>query len=724
MMRPSTCVVIALLCAAAAAVAATSAPSTEAAMAPTQPSAERPPAAQPTPELVQALKGIVNDFLGSPRSPLTRRLIAAKVSSGCTVGLMKLLRAFRNMEPWAYRLLDASGKYPTGLFQGTLSDVGAFDECIETVVRDYYGRETARAQYCNVYLDGNATEVLRYLTPAIVMSHPRVFLWNFLSWRAFVPLSRLCFGIYIVHVPLFFIKSNIARERIFYSHFTFGTITLLARSVYSTEETFPAGNGSLTTSSDYAQRRVLATWAPNTSPDTTAQGTPKPKFLDAARTFIKTKMASAGDGIARKLLQADISIGCTLGILEFMKSLQNLEPWAIRLIDATAKYPNGLFQGTVADIGAYDECIETVVKNGDGTERVRAQYCNLHVQPNKGGQTFLKELDEVFSFTHKRLCLGSSFTHNHRKHCCRRFFKKEQREIQTCGFFIYLKLSEETGNRALVAVIAVIRRFIRVTLPTFFMIMCMYLLPLIASGPNSKEFYTRFYAEMRDHWWDLLLLIRNWREDPIVVAQTVGWCLALSCGLYCLFMKHQWYCRDTRASEANRMLYAFTDQNTLVRVLGVVRVRLRHKKSSLDLCLFSSWSGSVSQFLSWEGFLPLSRLSFGVYLLHSPFFTLSAHIARERLFFSHYTLVSQCFAVLIWCYVLAYVMFILCEGPTTNLEALLFARHKRKQAEQKSTDIAGGQTENGSKPQQVLYKDAMVHPVPPTSARLEKWCRL
>nr|XP_037284188.1 nose resistant to fluoxetine protein 6-like [Rhipicephalus microplus] len=45
-------------------------------------------------------------------------------------------------------------------------------------------------------------------------------LWNFLSWKAFVPLSRLCFGIYIVHVPLFFIKSNIARERIFYSHFT------------------------------------------------------------------------------------------------------------------------------------------------------------------------------------------------------------------------------------------------------------------------------------------------------------------------------------------------------------------------------------------------------------------------------------------------------------------------------------------------------------------------
>ncbi|XP_049522785.1 nose resistant to fluoxetine protein 6-like [Dermacentor silvarum] len=168
-------------------------------------------------------------------------------------------------------------------------------------------------------------------------------------------------------------------------------------------------------------------------------------------------------------------------------------------------------------------------------------------------------------------------------------------------------------------------------------------------------------------------------------------------------MKHEWYRSDARASEVNRMLYAFTD-----RILW-----------SLFLAWFvfacaTSRTGPVIQFLSWEGFLPLSRLSFGVYLLHSPFFMLSHHIARERLFYSHYTLVSECFAVLIWCYVLAYVMLIACEGPTTNLAALLIAGRKRKQVEDKSAELATGQT----KAQQALYKDAIFSPTRGASACL------
>ncbi|KAL1484680.1 hypothetical protein MTO96_049969, partial [Rhipicephalus appendiculatus] len=48
-------------------------------------------------------------------------------------------------------------------------------------------------------------------------------------------------------------------------------------------------------------------------------------------------------------------------------------------IDATAKYPTGFLQGTVSDLGAYDECIETVVRDEYGTTKVRGQYCDVHV---------------------------------------------------------------------------------------------------------------------------------------------------------------------------------------------------------------------------------------------------------------------------------------------------------------------------------------------------------
>lgn len=47
-------------------------------------------------------------------------------------------------------VIDAMGKYPTGLMQATKADLGAFDECVETVVRDSFGHEVTRGQYCNL----------------------------------------------------------------------------------------------------------------------------------------------------------------------------------------------------------------------------------------------------------------------------------------------------------------------------------------------------------------------------------------------------------------------------------------------------------------------------------------------------------------------------------------------------------------------------------------------
>ncbi|XP_037509533.1 uncharacterized protein LOC119386275 [Rhipicephalus sanguineus] len=65
------------------------------------------------------------------------------------------------------------------------------------------------------------------------------------------------------------------------------------------------------------------------------------------------------------------------------------------------------------------------------------------------------------------------------------------------------------------------------------------------------------------------------------------------------------------------------------------------------------------------------------------------HIARERIFFSHFTLVSQCFAVVVWSYILSYFLFIACEGPTGHLEKLVFMPVRR------SVDSPSDATKNG-----------------------------
>ncbi|KAH6945456.1 hypothetical protein HPB50_008532 [Hyalomma asiaticum] len=100
----------------------------------------------------------------------------------------------------------------------------------------------------------------------------------------------------------------------------------------------------------------------------------------------------------------------------------------------------------------------------------------------------------------------------------------------------------------------------------------------------------------------------------------------------------------------------------------------------------------LDAFLSWRPFTTLSRLSFGVYLVHSPFFLLTFHISRERIYFSHFfigfsVLIQNCsttaqvtlfFSALVWCFSLSYLLFIACEAPVGRIDKLLFSPRSPK----------------------------------------------
>ncbi|XP_049271201.1 uncharacterized protein LOC119390282 [Rhipicephalus sanguineus] len=77
------------------------------------------------------------------------------------------------------------------------------------------------------------------------------------------------------------------------------------------------------------------------------------------------------------------------------------------------------------------------------------------------------------------------------------------------GFFLCHIIRKQKENRAAVFIIAVIRRLIRMCVPLFFVIMWFYLLPRIVDGPDTETFFQRFYADMSEHWWHLLVQIRN-----------------------------------------------------------------------------------------------------------------------------------------------------------------------------------------------------------------------
>ncbi|KFM75359.1 hypothetical protein X975_09373, partial [Stegodyphus mimosarum] len=74
----------------------------------------------------------------------------AKLSAGCSKSIMALVQGVRGMKNWAFRMLDASAKLPSGVLDGTLSDFGEYDQCLEVVKEDNRKKIQFTGQYCTV----------------------------------------------------------------------------------------------------------------------------------------------------------------------------------------------------------------------------------------------------------------------------------------------------------------------------------------------------------------------------------------------------------------------------------------------------------------------------------------------------------------------------------------------------------------------------------------------
>ncbi|XP_049516706.1 nose resistant to fluoxetine protein 6 [Dermacentor silvarum] len=318
------------------------------------------------------------------------------------------------------------------------------------------------------------------------------------------------------------------------------------------------------------------------------------------------------------------------------------------------------------------------------------------------------------------------------------------------GFLLAAVVCKETRTGIIIFLFAVIRRLIRTMVPVFFFLMCLYLLPLITSGPNAKTYFQSVHKDFRSQWLVLLLQVQNYYFDinadtrmfphlwylsvdfqffllsllillllknrpkiavaifallslvgctiatwqvavndmtPFVVGvtespsrlfrtgyryyfypfyhavcyfsgcitfflvawfrerkipkmfQIAAWLLAVASGLCCIFMKTAWYRTDNPTTEFGNLSTAFFD-----RILWSICLIW------ITLACATGRGGFLCKFLSWSAFTPLSRLAFGVYIVHFPFAHLTMHISRERMFYSHfficcYFLRRSCFAL-------------------------------------------------------------------------------
>ncbi|KAI1289480.1 Nose resistant to fluoxetine protein 6 [Halotydeus destructor] len=76
--------------------------------------------------------------------------------------------------------------------------------------------------------------------------------------------------------------------------------------------------------------------------------------------------------------ETSIAVQCKHSLLSIMTSIENLDEWAIKLIDSWGKFPmSGFLEGTMTDYGDFDECINLEPNAIMGS----AQYCSVEFRP-------------------------------------------------------------------------------------------------------------------------------------------------------------------------------------------------------------------------------------------------------------------------------------------------------------------------------------------------------
>lgn len=677
--------------------------------------ASDPPVATTTQRttIADSLRRFLNNAL-TGSSSTRRKIVESGISSTCSLGLIKLLKGIRNLEPWALRLIDASGKLPIGLLQGTTTEIGAYDECVETVVQDEYGNEKVRTQYCNAHIKfGNDTSLTNVVLPAMEMTHR----WAEVGLR----YQR---------------DNNIEGIRIGICMLTDCTQEDLNLLVAA----FVKGKARITI------KNCITDQVPP---------------MDGTQAGITAFLAVLGTAL---LFGTIVDI-----LLSRRKDSPRNKSTAVKCLTSFSVLSN--FKLLVAQ------------EKNASTDTFRFRF--LH-----GIRLF-----SIFWIVlgHSFVIIGNVFSRLGNllgavegvPYC---IVTAAYLSVDTffflSGFLVAYAMINQEKQRILVGVIAVIRRWIRAASPMFFVIMCLYLMPLIIHGPNTEAVFEDLYRHFGVHWWDLLLNITNlvpqlhpsvlshlWylscdfqlfvisvivlqllkgkvraciitflvlsviccavtagqmdnpNHDPLVppvsetfdetfktltevyilptyhgacyftgciillvlkkckpvklsgVTEAGFWCLCIGCGLTGILTRHCWTVPTDYKGLPAKVAFAFFD-----RIVWSIFI------AWIVFASATGRAGFLGRFLAWPGFVPLSRLSFGVYLTHMPFYFLMHHNARERIFYSYFTLLSQTISSFVWNLGLSLLLFLVCEAPTRGLETLVFKPARRAREEQENGD--------------------------------------
>ncbi|XP_065280491.1 nose resistant to fluoxetine protein 6-like [Dermacentor albipictus] len=662
-----------------------------------------------------ATSSLLRGLVASVVPVLQRSLARSNVSAVCTGALMDFSRRILKMDIAAWRFLDATGKFPSGILEGTTGDLGAYDECLSSRLEAIAGQSQAfssRGQYCSVFLKPKQSRAMDKLIEQLTR-------YSVVKKRFNLTMARKA------------IKKGRVRG------LRFGLCVPSACSATEVEAIL----GSLT-------QLVSLTSA-----------------VASCRTDEKKELN--GTQIAFVVLYSTLAFLVLLGTLFDMleRFKENDHPllrkdqktgfWADTLKAFSAvKNTESLLKETPAE----HECLKCL----NGLRFFTALWVILGHSYNILDPHILGRGLGMFEMTHEFFfCIIANA------------YPSVETFFVLSGFLLvyhmYPKL-KDMRSRIIVFFTAEIRRYIRLTVPTAFLLGVVFLLPLVVRGPAADQWLPGKVANCYQSWPAVLLHYNNWLTHVRICSGHLWYiacdmqiftlvsilCILLSinarlgiaamvsvsigCNAFIAYFTHKAQIGPSRVSSggdvskmmqaldlvhqrpyphvgsyvagalagfaflrfrsvrigrvAQLTMWSFSTAACVYGVFGAFKWQKGEPPVGADVVLYnglhrtlfaagigwvlyacaSGHGGPVNRFLAWEAFVPLGRLTFSVYLVHFSVLVASPGMARERIYVAHWFLVRSFLGNAVLSYLFGWAFYLACEKPFSNIERSCFNR--------------------------------------------------
>ncbi|XP_046631169.1 nose resistant to fluoxetine protein 6-like isoform X3 [Daphnia pulicaria] len=179
------------------------------------------------------------------------------------------------------------------------------------------------------------------------------------------------------------------------------------------------------------------------------------------------------------------------------------------------------------------------------------------------------------------------------------------------------------------------------------------------------------------------------RIPPYLIGILLGWLLHMKKNKKITIHKCQaaagWVTATLIGLTVNFGMAPFVDETVVPVVNPFIRVSygtLHHSAWAITIgwIIFActhGYGGFINNFLSCKLFIPFSRLSYAVYLIHFNFIKAYASHLRKPFYFTEYVYATTYLGILVIAFVLAFVVSVVVEMPFLNLDKLLFPNNSK-----------------------------------------------